>query len=368
MVKLAEIRKLHGFEPIYSYSQLQYEILESHVSKKIQDSRLYKAIKKLTEKAYPTEESEYEKRWINFYLPLKRRGYLILVPLGIVLYDQEYFLSLHKSQIDVCKGREKNDFYLALIEQISEFTKIIKKDPDIIQKSIPNDIRTGRILGKYVMEDLLSPEKKEEMPKRYREHLKMVKGLTFISLNDYLNTVAICYRAAFGSIAEGLTAEQMYWKWADGRDCGMLEIKDRESREDFGHWLTTRAHCGGHPFEIKFSWHGHGIHLIPPDQNRAYYTLRVTDYSYAKSFIEMVKALIKNGIPFEAHDLESVLDYLVGDSYFSVNAYDKHFLFYSSEDRKLIKHIEWDDPKVVRWKKREGDRIRRRSGSIRSSP
>lgn len=364
MVKLAEIRKLHGFEPIYSYSQLQYDILESHVSKKILDSRFYKTIKKLAEKAHPTEESEYEKRWINFYLPLKRRGYLILVPLGIVLYDQEYFLSLHKSQIDVCKGRENNDFYLGLIEQISEFTKIIKKDPDIVQKSIPNDIRTGRILGKYVMEDLLSPEKKEEILKRYREHIKKVKGLTFISLNDYLNTAAICYRAAFGSMADGMTEEEMYRKWADGRDCGMLEIKDRKSTKEFNNWMVTKSHFGGHPYEIKFSWHGHGIHLIPPDHDRPYYTLRVTDYSYAKSFIEMVKALIRSKKPFKAHDLERVLDYLSGESYFTVNTYDKHFLFYSSEDRKLLKHIEWDEPKVVRWKKREGDSIRKRSGIL----
>ncbi|MBI5180914.1 MAG: hypothetical protein HZA05_05885 [Nitrospirae bacterium] len=78
MIKLSEIIKQYGFEPKYSHSQLQDNLIGSHESKTIQDSRLYKAIVKLTEKTYPTEESKYEKRWIDFYLPLKRRGYFIL--------------------------------------------------------------------------------------------------------------------------------------------------------------------------------------------------------------------------------------------------------------------------------------------------
>lgn len=353
MIKLSEIIKQHGFEPKYSYSQLQYDILESHEPKTIQDSRLYKTIVKLTEKAYPTEEDEYGRRWIDFYIPLKRRGYLILVPVGIILYERKYFLSFLESQIEVCKGEGKDDFYMDLIEQALEFTRIIRKDPDIVKKSIPYDIRTGRVLGKYVMEDLLSPGKKEELLELYREHLKKGKRSPGVSLNDYLETAGICYKAAFGSIADGMTGEEMYKKWADGRDCGMFEIKGRESKDDFSNWLVTKSHCGGHPFEIKFSWHGHGIHLIPPDQDRPYFILRVTDYSYAKPFLEMIKALIKNRIPFEAHNLESVLDYLSGDSYFTVNAYDKHFILYDPGDRKLVKHIEWDEPKVVTWKERE---------------
>lgn len=315
MIKLTEISKLHGFEPKYNYSQLQYDILESHESKKIQDSRLYRAIVKLTEKAYPTQENEYEKRWIDFYLPLKRRGYLILVPLGIILYEQRFFLSFRDSNIEVCKGKDKNDLYLGLIEQTLEFTRIIRKNPGIVQKSIPNDIRTGRIFGKYVLEDLFPSDKKEEALKLYREHLKKGKRSHGISLNDYLDTAAICYRAAFGSITDGMTGEEMYRKWADGRDCGMLLIEDKESKEAFMDWLARGAGCGGHPFEIKFSWHGHGIHLIPPHQDKPCFTLRVTDYAYAIPFLEMIKALIENKIPFEALNLESVLDYLSGDSY-----------------------------------------------------
>jgi hypothetical protein len=87
MVKLGEIREQHNFEPKYTFSQLQRN-LPHRVESQIQDSRLYKAVRMLTEKAYPTEESDYEKRWHDFYLPLKRKGYFILVPLAIILYDK----------------------------------------------------------------------------------------------------------------------------------------------------------------------------------------------------------------------------------------------------------------------------------------
>lgn len=247
-------------------------------------------------------------------------------------------------------GKEKNEFYLGLIQQTVEFSRIVKKDPGIISKAIPFDIRTGRVLGKYVMEDLLPIEKKEEILKLYGDHGKKGKRSRGVSLSDYLNTVALCYKAAFGSKTNGLTAEQMYRYWADGRDCGMLEIKNKKSKKDFSHWLDAEAHCGGHPFEIVFSWHGHGIHLFPPDLNSPYFTLRVTNYMYALAFLEMVKTLIKNRIPFKAHKLESVLDYLSGESYFTVNAYAEHCIFYSPEDRKILRHIEWDALNMLKWK------------------
>ncbi len=348
MIKVEEIKGLYNFEPKYNFSQLEQNLPQGF-EEKIQDGRLYKAVKRLTDKVYPSEENNYEKKWFDFYLPLKRRGYFILVPVSIILYDKRFFLAFPHSQFEVCKGREKNEFYLGLTEQILEFSRILKKDPGIVAKAIPFDIRTGRVLGKYVLEDLLPIKEKDAILKLYADHVKRGKKSHSVSIGDYLNTAALCYRAAFGSKTNGLTAEQMYRKWADGRDCGMLKIKNRKSKEAFSRWLDYESHCGGHPFEIVFSWHGHGIHLFPPDLNSPYFTLRVTNYMYALAFLEMVKALIENRIPFKALKLESVLDYLSGESYFTVNVYAEHWIFYSHEDRKLLKHIEWDALNMLKW-------------------
>lgn len=349
MVRRRYIKELYNFEPKYTFSQLKQNLPQGFESQ-IHNSRLYKAVETLTGRAYPTEESKYEKRWLDFYLPLKRKGYFILVPMAITLYDKSFFLSLLNSQIEVRGGNENNFFYAGLIEQTLKFSLKIKKDPDIVTKSIPYDIRTGQVLGKYILENPLSCELKEEMLKLYGDHIKKGETLHSVSLNDYLNTAALCYKASFGDKTKGLTAEQMYRKWADGRDYGMLEIKNKKSKEIFSRWFNNKSHCGGHPFEIVFSWHDHGIHLIPPYPDNPYFTLRVTDYMYVTPFLEMVKSLIRNRIPFKAHELKKVLDYLSGESYFTVNAYDIHNIFYTHDSRKLFKHIKWDDPKMLKWK------------------
>jgi hypothetical protein len=112
----------------------------------------------------------------------------------------------------------------------------------------------------------------------------------------------------------------------------------------------AEAHCGGHPFEIVFSWHRHGIHLFPPYPDNTYFTLRVTNYIYALAFLEMIRALIRRGVTFVSYELKDVLDYLSGESYFTVNAHAEHFIFYPSEDRRLLKHIEWDKLHMVKWR------------------
>lgn len=352
MLKLREIKERHNFEPTYSFSDIQQNLPWRFVSEiSIHNSRLYEVVGKLTEKAYPTEESDYEKRWSDFYLPLKRKGYFILIPLTIILYEKKFFLSVLHSVIEVCKGKEKDAFYPGLIKQILKFSRILKKAPDIVKQAMPYDIRTGRVLGKYALKDLFPSNKKKEILELYRNHIKRGKKLHGVSLNNYLNTATICYKAAFGSKTDSLSAEQMYRKWADGRDCGMLEIEDKKSKKAFNHWLDNKSHCGGHPFEIVFSWLDHGIHLFPPHRDKPYFSLSVTNNDvYALHFLEMVKALMQNGIPFKAHEIESVLDYLTGETYFTVNAYGKHYIFYTSGDRGLLKHIEWDEPGMVEWK------------------
>src|SRR3990170_7570521 len=86
MIKLADIKSLYNFEPEYSYSQLQQNVPQRAVMQiRIQNSKLYEMLDKLTEKAYPTEESAYEKRWNDFYLPFKRKGYFTVND-----YDKHY--------------------------------------------------------------------------------------------------------------------------------------------------------------------------------------------------------------------------------------------------------------------------------------
>ena len=130
----------------------------------------------------------------------------------------------------------------------------------------------------------------------------------------------------------------------------MLKIKKKHSKKAFMYWLEHKSHCGGHPFEIVFSWFRHGIHLYPPSKDSPWFAIYVTNYAYAWDFLRMVRALIKHRISFKAPELEKVLSYLAGETYFRVNEYDEHWInYFSCKDKR--KYIEWDKIEIPRFKK-----------------
>ena len=239
--------------------------------------------------------------------------------------------------------------YFEVVEEMMRFSHALIKNPSLLKKCLPPEVRTGRILGRYVLERVLEKNKKEKLLREYQEFRKNLKPIYPVSLEEYLDTCAVCYRAAFGDRARGMTPEQMYRRWADGRDCGMLKIEDWSSRKAFAEWLKSRAHCGGHPFEIVFSWHRHGIHLYPPTEQKPWFRIMVTNYAYAWDYLRMVIALMRNRISFEAVNFEEVLKFLAGETYFRVNEYAEHFVFYDTV-KAVRKFIEWDEIEMPRWK------------------
>lgn len=68
----------------------------------------------------------------------------------------------------------------------------------------------------------------------------------------------------------------------------------------------------------------------------------------------MIIALIKENIPFQADKLKSVLEFLAGETYFTVNDYSEHNFYYCPSKeykKKFFPHIEWDEIKTVKWKR-----------------
>lgn len=340
------------FNPELRYYELEYLLGSTGLEeKKIENILIYNLVKRLTDLAFPTiRYGKFDKRWFDFYLPLKRNGHLISLPFGIVKYPRRFFACFHQlGNLQIKIGREKIEKeYKTIFEETLRFIPLIKKTKNkILKKTIPYDIRTGKILGKYILGRLMPKKEKEKIFQDYQTHLKKGLKIFQISLNEYLDVASICYQAAYSKKTKNLSPIKMYKKWADGRDGGMLSIKNWDSKKEFRDWQKSGKWAGSHPFEIVFSWHRHGIHLYPPDTYSSYYSLYVTNYAYVWDFIKMI-------IPFQTKDLNDVLDYLTGDSYFSVNSYDDHFFHYipSREYKKLyFNHIKWDEIKVPTWKK-----------------
>lgn len=353
-MRIKEFEELCGFRPKFSYFEFEDLFNRTHTpSVRFKNTKLLKLIKRLAGLAYPDKKYTHvrDRRWYNFYLPL-RRGEAIVVPLAIVNYRNMFALIPNNfTSIEVYPGNSKIEkYYYEVVKEALRFSKVLKKHPAMVKKCLPLDIRTGKVLGKYVLAEVLSKKEKARILNRYKAHLKRMKFLHAISLEDYLNTAAICYKAAFGKEAETLAPIEMYKRWADGRDCGMLKIKNKTSERAFTYWLKHKSHCGGHPFEIVFSWFEHGIRLYPPSKEQPWFLLCVTNYAYAKKYIKMAEALIKNSIPFKALGIEDVLNYLAGETYFRVNEYAKHFIFYTPELKSIRKYIKWDPIKTPKWK------------------
>ncbi len=343
-----------SFKPAINFFELEYFLEGKDVN--IHSNSLFKLANKLTNSAYPSHKDKFEKRWEYFYLPSKRSGKTISIPFGILRYGGKFYLYFGRlGQLSIGMGKERTEnIYKKILNESIKFSKVIKKTKSkIVEITVPYDLRTGKIKGKYIMKKPLLKKEKEQLYTNYKKHLKKGLKVSTISLHEYLAIAGVCYRTAFESKTNGMSCKEMYRKWADGRDGGMLSIQNKNSKKEFMEWLKSGKHIGAHPFEIVFSWLEHGIHLYPPDKNRPYFSLSVTNYGYAWSFIKMVNALIKKKVPFQAIDIENVLEYLSGETYFTVNDYDKHFFFYAPSKKEhdlYFHHINWDKLKIARFK------------------
>lgn len=343
--------------PRIHHDELLYYLSQGS-PKKIKSTRHQELVKKLTGPIVPSQKDEYDTRWFCFYVPAKRSGREIAIPMSIVKYKNTFFVSLFKiGQFEVSRGKEPaDDFYETVLREAIRLLRLMKSARGkVVERLVPYDYRVGRIKGKYVMEKTMTEGEKEKILKSYLEH--QTKNLTAdggCSLDEYLDVAATCYQGAFGKKVSEKKPLDMYRRYADGRHGGMLEIKDRGSRKEFMRWYKGGRWAGSHPFEIVFSWHRHGIHLYPPTEDNGWnYNLRVTNYAYAGVFLKMVRALIEHGIPFTASGLEDVLNYLTGETYFSVNEYSEHMFDYfpSREYRqKYFRHIEWEPLELPKWK------------------
>ena len=351
-----------NFRSKLNYGELEY-YLSNNNERQVENDRVYMLTEKLTQLAYPTYEDQYDKRWEYFYIPIKRNRKTIVAPIWIMEYNKEFFVTIQSfGRLHIKKGDKESinqntnkvteKFYGKIIEETLRFIPRIKKNEGILQKLIPYDIRTGKIKGYYILEELLSQNRKKTILESYQKHLEKKLEIKEISLNDYMGIAAMCYKAAYQEKTENLSPLEMYKKWGDGRDGGMISIKDWDNKTEFSQWHNSGQHIGSHPFEIVFSWHDHGIHLYPPDELSPHYGLRVTNYSYARDFLKMLCEMIKKQIPFEVGRLEDVLDFLAGDTYFTVNKMDEHhFMYMQSREykQKYFPHIEWNDIKIVKW-------------------
>ena len=149
-----------------------------------------------------------------------------------------------------------------------------------------------------------------------------------------------------------MTPKEAYEHLADFSGSMMLlDIKDPNSAEQFNKWLSN-VPAGSHPFEILRGYQLEGISLFPPmlgsKYSRKYFEIYVENPLDYEMYLAMLKALMEGKVPVMALDLEEVLEYLTGESYFSVNRHGLEDISYRDMPPEYFKYIEWDPLEVVK--------------------
>ncbi len=363
--KFNEIRET--FSPRFMFKDLE-AIAGNQIE--IESDAFYERIEEITSRVKPSFQDKYESKWANFYLPVNREGELICTAVSIFL---SYKKSLHVSFPDISRYgaaavvRGADDIpeeYAAVLDEASRFMPFVKEHgKELVSVFHPYEWRTGRIRRKYTCDpsSLISREEGDALLAAYERHLEKKPALTEISLNDYLNTAAICYRAAFPEDIErferqekrtDLSGEYLHKRWADGRHGGMLFLKDRDSKKEYMDWLLSREWEGAHPFEIVYSGNIHGITLYPPDNREKEYRLNVVDPFYNAETLKMVAALIEHVVPFSTYSLGELVNYCRGESHINVNNFSMRgdwFQYTDEEDEReqYFSYIEWDEIQLL---------------------
>lgn len=199
------------FKPKISFAEIDY-YLDGFREKLIENNQIYRLVEELINQAFPSYEDEYDKKWEYFYLPVRRSGKVIALPFGVMEYNKEFFVFFHLlGSIHIKKGGEKvEDIYKNIFSETLRFAPFIKRNKIFLKRFVPYDFRTGKVKGRYILRKLLAKKEKEKILRDYERHLGQNFNITEISLNEYLKTAAICYKAVFLGKAESLSPIDMY--------------------------------------------------------------------------------------------------------------------------------------------------------------
>ena len=367
-ININEITRL--FSPTFSFTKA-YKQLRVHGLVEFNSDALYAKAAELAAKAEPSFDDQWDTSWKFFYLPMKRKGRMICSPFSLNLHrGKTYTISFYGFTSGGYHGIEKGndtvpDYYFHFIDETIRFIEMLKEyGNQLIEKTLPYDWRTGTIKRKYTCREheLMPIQEAEQIKAAYQKHLEKNLNVTEISLNDYLNTAAICYRAAFAKKIQWLEREMnkelaprdLIKQWADMRHGGMWFIEDPDSKKEYMDWFLSDQWDGAHPFEIVYS-SPHGIYLYPPEKEDHFFRLSVADPFYNREFVSMAAALVEHQIPFKADGLDKALEYITGESDMEVNTgsmREPTFSYKTSKEnrKQYFPHIRWDEIPVLKWK------------------
>ena len=197
----------------------------------------------------------------------------------------------------------------------------------LVQDSLQDIYRIDHELGKAKTKKFISLVEKGYF--RDRKNTER-QSLTANEYFEYCKIAYIAGKRKDDQVDEKLSGRQMYERYADGRDDGLLDI-DGDSKEEFADWIDgkhAKKSSGGHPWEIKRG--GNTTHIDLYVSRPSYYknegfalTLKGQSIGRLKETICMFLGIYEAGLPITIYDPEGFRKRLLGlDNIGIVPCYD----------------------------------------------
>lgn len=238
----------------------------------------------------------------------------------------------------------KNDYF--------EF--LSQKDIALFLKCIDKQIEYTNIVKKEASKHKSDFEKYcKELEKKYN----CIHRLDKVNAKDYYDICKLCYKSINLESSNELPSKDLFYKYADGRDCGLKDI-DLNSYEAFEEWVKI---ANDHAYQIRSGSTTSRIDLWVVKDDKGYYLVLSGKYLWiSNEVIKFYVELTKNNIPVFLYDAEVIRDRLMGkgivgivpykifprycQSLFDIDICDfMHLPYYPKEYDQYLKYIEWEE-------------------------
>lgn len=319
---------------------------------------------------------EYKNLWNKEY---PDEDYWYYFEFRKVVYDNEkYYLAsinnriiLNVDPLNATGWREnRTSLVNVLCEVVEDFIKFARIEDynEYVEKNLDYELREGLLLLKDYW--VIKPEDKKE----YFDKLSNININDFIQRANKQSVDNLCLmenmtankyyeicKIAYNAISKGndnISAKELFYKNADGRDQGLRNING-DSIEEFENWYVENCYHFDHAFEILPGRSFYrGDLWIDNDGNGYYLRLSGNNFWTSLDVIKIYVELIKNNIPVILHDAELITQRLLGESFMAIipkgkitygyqHILNKHLIdsmHLPKENRELfIKKIIWEE-------------------------
>ena len=272
---------------------------------------------------------EFEKSWLDWF-PDEFQWYTFS------FFEEDGYKSIfvnHRLVIEVRRDYNPDSWGVDAVEFVEWMTSQIKECvSDIregiynerIRKELPPGLRFGTMTRKALWE-VYPPEKEE-----YFKNITASDVADFIQLMNaepeerptgclpemsaavFFQACAMGYRANGYEESEVLSPKELYRKYADGRDEGLMELPE-ESAEAFAHWYEHRER-GGHTWEVCRGGNSTHVSLyVSHSEQGFFFTVDGKSWGRSVEAINFYLAIHRAGLPVVIYEGRKLAERLTGE-------------------------------------------------------